>query len=158
MTDRVLLTKKPPLSAPLSAGVWHTVVVFDWRDPAKVYAQLETSLSSAQALNLAKSLKAAPVVRVMGYLNVSTNLASGVCVGGWTARFVRIGTSNDTGLQSQTVTVPPSQAGGAAPAHFASPSWEGVNPGGFHLQVRHLPGFFDTFRVSTRYIKVGWSA
>ena len=158
MPDRVLLTSKPPLTANLAPGVWHTVVTFDWRDPAKVGAQVDTSLTPAQVLALAKTLKAAPVVRVMGYLNVSTNLAAGVCAGGWAARFVRVGTTDDTGLQSQTVTVPPSQAGGAAPAHFASPSWEGVNPGGMVLQVRHLPGFFDTFRVSTRYIKAGWSA
>lgn len=157
MTVNHLMSKKVTALTPaLPATHWQTVATFDWRDPAKVYAQVDTSLSSAQVLALAKTLKVAKKVSVMGYTNASTNLAAGVCAGGWAVRFLRIGTTDDTGLQSQTVAVPPSQAGGQAPAHFATPHWLGTNPGGFHLQVRHLPGFFDSFKIATRYIKVEW--
>ena len=84
MTVNHLMSKKVTALTPaLPATHWQTVATFDWRDPAKVYAQVDTSLSSAQVLALAKTLKVAKKVSVMGYTNASTNLAAGVCAGGW---------------------------------------------------------------------------
>lgn len=159
-SERVFLTNKitdNPIVIP-AGTTWKTVVTFDWRDPVKVYDQIDTTLTRDQTLTLAKTLATVKVVSVLGYLNVIGNLAAGVHDGGWAVRWLRINTTNDTGLQSQSVLVPVVKAGQVAPPHFASPYWHGVNPGGFHLQVRHLTGFFDAFTVDTRDIKVKWYA
>jgi hypothetical protein len=60
------------------------------------------------------------------------------------------------GLQSQPAAVPPTDAGEQIPTHFAYPHWSGVNPGGVILEALHRPGFFDSFKIATRYIKVEW--
>jgi hypothetical protein len=154
-----------PVGVPASA--WKTVVTLDWRNPSKlsVYRpgdsetsafKIDTTLTSSQLLSRAKTLATAKVIEVDGYLNVSANLSSGVFATDWATRWVRINTTNDMGLQNQPLAVPPSKAGTVAPTHFAYPHWKGANPGGVHLQVRHLSGFYDEFTVDTRYIKVGW--
>jgi hypothetical protein len=154
-----------PVGVPVSA--WKTVATLDWRDPNKLSIyndgnsetspyEFDTSLSTTQLLARGKSLVAASVIEVDGYLNVTANFATGVSSATWATRWLRIGTTNDMGLQSQPLAVPPSKAGTTAPAHFAYPHWKGANPGGVLLQVRHLSGFLDEFTVDTRYIKVGW--
>lgn len=157
MTAHQLLVKKVTTLTPLLApGEWHTVATFDWRTPSAMVGKLDTSLSAARQLAELTSLKASKFVTVDGYTNLQANFAAGVCSATWHTRWVRIGTTNDTGLQSQPAAVPPPQAGAAVPTHFAYPHWSGVNPGGLRLEVRHLPGFFDSFKIATRYIKVEW--
>lgn len=151
----------------IPASTWKTVATVDWRVPSKLSVyhegesetspyEFDTTLTAAQLLSRATSLAAAKVIEVDGYLNVSANFVAGVCASDWATRWLRIGTDDDMGLQNQPLCVPPSKAGTVAPTHFAYPHWKGANPGGVLLQVRHLSGFYDSFTVDTRYIKVGW--
>ncbi len=157
MTTHQLMTAKVETETePLGPTYWRTVATFDWRDPAKAVGTLDTSLTASQQLTELTSLKAAKYITVTAYVNVRGNLAKDVFAADWATRFLRIGTTDNTGLQGQPANVPPDQAGGELPPHFASPFWQGANPGGLHLQVRHLSGFFDEFKAATRYIKVQW--
>ena len=154
--NHLMLRKVTTLTDDLGADYWRTVATFDWRDPAKVYAQLEPGHTSAQALALAKTLKAAKKVHVLGYVNVATDLAPGVFAAEWSTRLLRIGTNDDTCLDDHPIIVHPSKAGTNPGAHFATPAWMGTNPGGFHLQVRRPGLLFDSFKAATRFLKVEW--
>ena len=157
MTAHQLMIKKVATDTePLGSGAWRTVCTFDWRTPSAMVGKLDTSLSTSRQLAELTSLKAAKFVTVDGYTNVQANFAAGVTNATWHTRWRRIGTSNDMGLQSQPAAVPPTDAGEQIPTHFAYPHWSGVNPGGVILEALHRPGFFDSFKIATRYIKVEW--
>lgn len=155
-THQLLLKKVETLTEPLGAAHWREVGRFDWSNPAAMVGKLDTMASAATQLAELKSLKASKYVTVDGYLNVQADFAPGVFCATWHTRWLRIGTTNDTGLQSQSLAVPPSDAGKAVPTHFAYPHWAGKNPGGLVLQILHRTGFCDSFRIDTRYIKVEW--
>lgn len=158
MTRHVLQSKKlEDLTSPLGSTYWRTISTLDWRNPDKLYGQLDTTRSPAEIAELGRSLKAAKVIKVQAYCNVVGDLARGVFAADWAVRFLRIGTTNDTGLDHRPLCVPPAKAGTRARAHFATWQWEGANPGGMHAQVMHDPGFFDTFQADTRFIKVFWT-
>lgn len=120
-----MTTKATALTAPLALGSWNDVVTHDWSNtPADV--------------------------QVMLYLNVVATLADGHDVGRYDVRAKRIGTTDDTALDTRTIVGTPGQQ---AAAHFVTHHWMGANPGGFVWQVRPGRGI-ARLQIATRYSKV----